>query len=201
MSISYPLTPPSTPKESRTTWDIQGTSVVSASPFTFKSQVLEYSADRWIAEVSIDPLTRAQAAPWMAFLAKLKGRVGTFRWGPELLKTAQGTVAGTPLVKGGSQTGNSLDTDGWTAGSAILKAGDFIQIDNSFYQILTDVSANGSGEATLDVRPRLRTHADNATIITASPKCLLRLSDDQIRVVEAPQDRLFSIGFSAEEAL
>ncbi len=41
----------------------------------------------------------------------------------------RGAATGTPLVKGASQTGNTLTTDGWTTGvTGILKAGDWIQL-------------------------------------------------------------------------
>jgi hypothetical protein len=42
-----------------------------------------------------------------------------------------GTLAGTPLVNGANQTGNSLITDGWTATTSVLNEGDIITIDKA----------------------------------------------------------------------
>jgi P22 coat protein - gene protein 5 len=88
-----------------------------------------------------------------------------------------GTKAGTPLVNGASQTttydGNNtqnLVTDGWTASSAILKAGDVFTIAGVFavnpvtkdvlpylqqFVVNNDVSADGSGVATLSISPAI----------------------------------------------
>lgn len=91
-----------------------------------------------------------------------------------------GTKAGTPLVNGGSQAttyatsgasnAQSLVTDGWTASSAILKAGDVFTIAGVFavnpvtkdvlpylqqFVVNADVSADGSGNATLNVSPAI----------------------------------------------
>jgi len=110
-----------------------------------------------------------------------------------------GTKAGTPLVNGASQTSTyanvkdtntqNLITDGWTASSAILKAGDVITIANvnavnpvtkadlgflRQFVVTADVSADGTGNATLVISPAIITSgafqncsaapADNAAI-------------------------------------
>jgi len=201
MAISYPLTPPTNNKEARTIWKADQTVVASASPFTMKAQIFEYAGQRWEAEVSLDPMTRADAAPWLAFLAALKGRIGTFRWGPELLKSPLGAGTGTPLVNGGSQSGHTLVTDGWANSTLVLKAGDYFQIGDSLYMVLSDVTSNGSGQASIDIWPHLRGHADNSPLVTTNPKCLMRLVDPEVIVIDAPQTKLFSIGFTTEEAL
>lgn len=103
-----------------------------------------------------------------------------------------GTLAGTPLINGGSQTGASLVTDGWTAGSAVFKQGDTFTIANVFavhpetrqtlgylqqFVATADVTADGSGNATIPISPSIVTSgafqtvsgspADNAAITTS----------------------------------
>lgn len=100
-----------------------------------------------------------------------------------------GTKAGTPLVAGGSQTGASLVTDGWTASSAVLKKGDIFTIAGVYrvhpeskattgtlqqFVVTADKSADGSGNATVAISPSIVTSgatqnvsgspADNAAI-------------------------------------
>ncbi len=89
-----------------------------------------------------------------------------------------GTKAGTPLVNGASQSvtydsvkttyEQSLITDGWTNSSAILKQGDVFAIAGVYavnrdsletlnylqqFVVKADISANGSGQATLTISP------------------------------------------------
>lgn len=200
MTISFPVTPPSTPKPSRVEWSQRVVTSVSQSPFTLQTQTQEWSGDGWIVDVSFDPLTRVEAAPWIAFLASLRGPKGTFYFGDTLLATAQGTPTGTPLVNGASQVGFTLNTDGWTAGVAAFKAGDLFQIDNSLYLVTADATADGSGELTIDIWPSLRGHSDNAALTVSSPKCVMRLVSTTVQAVSAPQTQLYDINFTAEEA-
>jgi hypothetical protein len=200
MTITFPINLPSTPRPSQLQWLPDSVVAVSRSPFNGKSQVQEYTGDRWLLSVALPPMERDKASPWFAAMNMLRGRRGTFLFGSYLWGTPEGTAAGTPLVKGASQSGLTLITDGWTPGSAILKAGDMFQIDNSLYQNVTDVSANGSGEATLDIWPRLRGHADNSSIVTNYPKGIFRLRENSRLFVELPSKH-FQLSFEAEEAL
>lgn len=89
--------------------------------------------------------------------------------------TTLGVGTGTPKVKGGSQTGATIDTDGWTASqTGILKAGDLVTFSglNTVYEITADCDSDGSGNATLPINPSVlsgSSPADNADIaVTAS---------------------------------
>jgi hypothetical protein len=199
MSISYPLTPPSSPIHSSLEWRLESVVVSSVNRFNLKRTTQEHAGKRWVLSVAFAPMTRAQAAPWFAFFAKLDGVRGTFLYGSYLWRTPLGLAGGTPLVKGAGQTGQSLLVDGATPSAQFLKASDMFQIDNSLYQCVNDVSANGSGEVTIDIWPNLRTHLDNAPLTIVSPKCLMRMS--VAPVVRELDSRLFSIQFEAEEAL
>lgn len=67
-----------------------------------------------------------------------------------------GGGGGTPLVDGGSQYGSTLDTKGWTSGVAVrMKAGDCFTIAglDVLFKAVTDVSSDGSGDATITVQP------------------------------------------------
>ena len=70
-----------------------------------------------------------------------------------------GSGGGTsPLVKGGSQAGTSLDTDGWSASvTGVMEAGDCFTIANIdvLFRVTADANSDGSGDATLSILPPL----------------------------------------------
>lgn len=201
MAITYPLTPPASPNPSAVTWSETNVTIASSSTFSLERQIQVLGGQGWSIDVDFDPLTREEAAPWIAFLSSLKGPLGTFYFGDTLWATPRGTATGSPKVKGAGQTGAALVTDGWTPTTSTLKAADMIQIDTCLYRNLTDATANGSGEMTLDVWPDIRGHADNATIVTAAPKGLFRLVASTVTTQEAGRSALWTITFSAVEAL
>lgn len=202
MSISYPLTLPSTKSPARISFTSSSAVAVSRSPWTYNSQVQAFSGQVWLADISLPAMERADAEQWISFLLKLNGQEGTFLLGDGAAKTPRGTAAGSPLVNGASQTGQSLITDGWTSGSAVLKAGDYIQIGQRLYKVLNDVTSDGSGNATLDIWPRLReSPANNDPIVTASCVGLFRLASNQTPLFSVDAAKLYGLGFNAVEAL
>jgi hypothetical protein len=202
MTISFPVSAPSTPKPTTVKWIQSNIVGYSLSPYTLQQQTYEYGGEGWAVEVSIDPLPRSEAAPWFAFLSSLRGRLGTFYFGDTLLSSPQGAGGGTPKVNGGSQAGSKvLVSDGFPNGTIVLKAGDMIQINTSLYLVLADCTSDGSGNASIDVWPRLRTHADNSDIVLSNPKGVFRLSENTPVIIEARADQYFNITFMAEEAI
>ena len=200
MTISYPLTPPSTPKPQRVEWLQMTACEISQSPFSGHQQVVEWDAGLWGVRVSYPPMRRAAAAPLIAFLMSLRGSRGTFYMAPTQFSAPLGTGGGTPKVNGASQVGYGLVTDGWSNSSLVLKAGDFFQVNSQLYVNLTDATSDGSGNATLDIWPNARNHADNASIVVSSPKCVMRLASQDLAPFEEVTDRWYSISFAAQEA-
>lgn len=202
MAITYPLTMPTSPI-ARVNISTASAVQVSRSSFSYASQIQRFSGQLWLGEVTLAPMQRESAEAWVSFLLKLNGREGTFNLLDPSKATPRGSVPGTPLVKGGGQTGNSLITDGWTAGqSNILRYGDLIQIGQRTYCVLDDVNSNGSGEATFDIWPRLReSPSDNASIITSNCTILSRLSSNSNSLYSVDNAMIYGISFSAEEAV
>ena len=203
MTISYPLSLPTNVSFKRLTLTTDSQVAMQQSAFTGQTQVFVHQGEVWFAEVTLPDMARANAEEWIAFLLKLNGPQGTFYLGDPLGKTARGSVSGTPRVNGGSQTGRSLVTDGWsTNASGVLLAGDYIQLGQRLHKVLSDVDADGSGNATLDIWPRIReSPADNDTIITSSPKGIFRLVDKNVEIFGSDENQVYSIGFAAREAL
>jgi len=116
------------------------------------------NAQRWSLELQFAPVyTWATFAPIFAFLLKQKGRAEQFTYTlPTSILPARGNWGGSILVNGGSQTGTTIDLDGFGASdSDAVKAGDLIQWDKKIYIVTDDAASNGSGEASVNIEPAI----------------------------------------------
>jgi hypothetical protein len=178
----------------------------SRSPFTFAGQAFAYSGQMWQADVTLPPMKRADAEQWVAWLVSLRGSLGTFLLGDPLGATARGVATGTPLIKGGSQTGGTINIDGATSGvTGWLKAGDYVQIGSGgtarLHKVLQDANSDGSGNVTLELWPQVRTApADNASVTVSSAKGLFRLASNE-QAWSINEASIYGITFSAMEAV
>ena len=202
MAISYPLSLPNTTSYASARMTARSVVGVSKSPFTGAQQVQKHQGQWWEFEAHLAPMARTNAEAWIAFLFSLNGMQGTFLLGDPLGSSPQGVGTGTPLVKGASQTGNSLITDGWTASqTGILKAGDYFQLGTSssskLYKVLADANSDGSGDATFDIWPSINTAVANDSAITvSSAKGLFRLASNEMGF-DLKQAQQYGIAFSA----
>ena len=165
---------------------------VFQSPLNRTIQTLELPGARWTATIEFRNISLADARLLKAFMASLRGMSGRFYLGDYAHKIPAGTAAGTPRVKGASQTGSTLLTDGWSPNqTALLVPGDYVAVNGELKIITATCSSNGSGEATITFEPPLRTSPiDVAPIITSQPTCTMRLVDDeQDQVVVDPERR------------
>ncbi len=205
MSLSYPLTMPASPgfrSLSRTPMPRVG---MNQSPYTGQQQVYEWPGQFNVFDVTLPPMGEAVAADVAGFFDALHGIAGTFLLGPSVGKVPRGVATGVPLIKGASQVGNTIVTDGWTAGqTGIMKRGDWLQLGtgatSTLHRVVQDANSNGSGEATLEIWPGLRTApADNAALTLTNPKGVFRLTQ---AVPEAYDEAKICQGmsFSAMEA-
>jgi hypothetical protein len=194
---------PSTPKPAGVRLFATDNVAVSMSPFTGQQQVYRHQGMAWRAEITLPIMDRATADPWRAFLLALGGRFGTFTMGDPSAPAPRGVGTGAPLVNGAAQTGQSLITDGWTISTAnILRAGDYVQLGSYLYLNINDVSSNASGQATLDIWPRLRASpADNAAIVVNNTVGLWRLATNERGWTVSPGNLYHGITFGAIEAI
>ena len=209
MAETYPLTFPTQTGVAAVEFTATDVVSVSQSPFTFSQQVVRHAGARWSATISIPPVKRSDSEYWNSFLLRLRGQFGTFLLGDPNAATPRGSAAsaaGTPVVNGASQTGNELAIDGLPASAVgYLRAGDYIQLGSAasarLYKVLEDVDSNGSGEATLNLWPDLRSSpADGAAVVVSSAKGVFRLSNNEA-VWTINNAGFYSISFAAVEAL
>lgn len=205
MTITYPLTFPTVIRPADTKWSMPNADGMAQSPFSFTQQVYLFPGAMWSVDVTMPAMRRAKAEQFIAFMASLRGRYGTFLLGDYDGRTPRGIATGTPLVKGASQVGISLITDGWTASkTGILLAGDYIQLGSGLttrmYKNLTDANSDGTGTATLDIWPPLRgSPADNAAIATLNCMTVMRLAT--VPGWDSNQVSTYGVTFSAFESL
>jgi hypothetical protein len=174
----------------------------ATSSFTGSQQMQDWGGEWWEFTFEM-ALTRGREARRLsAFFAALGGMRGPFLFRDP--SAGRSDLLADPIVSGGGQTGDALVTSGWAPSSPALETGDFISLgddtDTRLYQITADVVANGSGKATLQITPRLRSSPLNgAALEIAAPAVLLRLTGPvPTRITRADSHR-FSV--TAREAL
>lgn len=174
---------PTTPKPISATITSFAPTLISVTN-SLKRQVRTRGVQAWQLDLTYGAMTRATFAPLWAFLVSQAGQAGKFTVSIPGLCTPQGTAAGTPVVNGGAQTGNVLVTDGWSLSSAVLKKGDWIEVDGDrkVYQVTGDVTSDGSGNASIPIFPALRrSPSDNVTVYT-DPVFTCALASDLMAV-------------------
>lgn len=202
MTITYPLAMPTAPVAKAITFKPKFAVASTESPFTFQQEIFEHQGQCWIASVQLPPMPRALAEAWVAWGLALNGSVGTFTMGDPVGKAAQGTPTGTPKIKGaGQQASKSIVTDGWTANTLILKAGDYIQLGTNLHKVLQNVTSSSTGEATIDIFPRVRDAlTDNADIVVANTKGTWRMAGNGFSW-DIGEAQIYGISFECREAL
>jgi len=177
MTISYPISLPAAFAMARLTIRANNTVGESVSPFSAAQQVYEHPGQWWEADVQLPPMARADAEDVLAAFLSLRGKYGTFLLAAPNA-TARGAGGGTPVVDGASQTGHTLAVRGGP-----LSATD------------------GTGDATLDIWPRLRSSpADGATVTIASCKGLFQLADNRVEYDIEPA-MIYGYSFACRERL
>lgn len=209
MAETYPLALPTHTGIARVRLIARDVVGVSTSPFNFKQQVYRHQGQRWEADITLPSMKREDAELWSAFLLRLRGAYGTFLLGDPNGGTPRGsasTTPGTPVVAGGSQTGDELDIDGCpTSATGYLKAGDYIQLGSGssarLHKVLEDVNTDGTGAATLNLWPKITTApSDNATVTVNNAQGLFRLASNET-MWDIDQASIYGITFGAVEAI
>lgn len=169
MSITYPLALPASLSSVAASAVLHGEPIVAVNrnPFTGRQESFEWGGI-WRLEVGLIPMRRSAAAPWLAFFSSLKGPAGSFLAG--VPGVAGVTGIGSPSVAGASQTGSTLDISGLTPStSGIIPASTLFSLgtgtNTHLHRVLSAVTSDGSGEATLDIWPSLRLSPEDASAI------------------------------------
>ena len=208
MAISYPLTMPT--HTGMRSVELRATNAVaySRSPFTFAGLAHASAGHAWPADLTLPPMKRTNAEQWIAFLLSLKGQLGTFYFGDPRACTPLGSArdTDTSLVDGAVSSGDTISIDSAPASQTdYLKAGDYMEIgsgvNRQLFKVLNDVDTDGTGSATVDVWPNVRTSiADNAAVTVENTKGIFRLSSNE-QAFSINEASFYGITFGAIEAV
>lgn len=167
------------------TMRLRSATSISTSPFTYDQQTFQHQGVRWEAEVTLPPLTRADAKQVEAFFASLRGQGQTFTMGNPLHNvTAVGTIT--------SGSRNTMSVTGSVAGAV---AGDYFEVNGALY-IITEIA-----ESTFDIMPPLRTAITSATSMDFTlPQGNWRLASNEIEW-NINQASLYGFTFACVEAI
>ena len=165
-------------------WKLESNTQVFKSPLDGSIYTAENPGARWAFTMEFPSLPEADAALLQAFLMKLRGQANRFTMHNWARPTPRGTATGTPLVNNSSgspltfQTGSTLITDGWTALTATMKAGDFFGVNSELKMCVADSTADGGGNMVLTFEPPLRSSpAENAAITVTRPTAVFILTE------------------------
>ena len=194
MAISYPLALPTSIGIAEITLSANNAVAISQSPFTFQQQIIQHPGQRWTASVSIPPVRRDLAEPWVAFLLAMNGPVGTFLLGDPNAKAPQGTATSATI------TGAARSSSPTITMAGTLLAGDYIQIGSGVTATLHKVLQDKNGTGTVEIWPALRSTASSATVTLTNTVGRFRLSGTQ-QSFNINDASIYGISFDAVEAL
>ena len=209
MAITYPLTLPTVTGVQTVNFIVRNSIGATQSPFTYEQQIFKNPGQRFEADITLPPMSRADAEVWNTFFIKLYGQYGTFLLGDPNSATPRGTAsssAGTPVVNGASQTGDTLNIDGVpTSQTGYLKAGDYIQLGTGIlsrlHMVVEDADTDSGGNATLSIEPALRTSpSDDLAITVSNTKGVFRLVTNETEW-DANSVSVYGITFAVTEYL
>ena len=200
MSYTFPLAFPDIGIKSI---NIRAQNVVGASvsPFTGQQQMYRHQGQWWEMEVTMPAMKRAEAEQVAAFLLKMNGRFGTFLLGDPANTLPRSGMSANPVVALATQSSTLFASSGWPAFATVLKAGDWISIENRLYKVLDDSLSASDGVANIYVWPNLRSAYPVGTPITInSPKGLWRLASNETNF-SIDEASIYGITFACVEAL
>ena len=194
MSITYPLALPTSIGIAEITLSANNAVAISQSPFTFQQQIIQHPGQRWTASVSIPPVRRDLAEPWVAFLLAMNGPVGTFLLGDPNAKAPRGTATSATITGAARSSSPTITMTG------TLLAGDYIQIGSGVTATLHKVLQDKNGTGTIEIWPALRSTASSATVTLTNTVGRFRLSGTQ-QSFNINDASIYGISFDAVEAL
>jgi len=156
--------------------------VVFVSPLSGTTRTESRPGGRWRLSLTVQNLKNDTGADTdlkllESFLFKLNGAENRAVIKDFAYERA-GPGGGTPLIKGSDQTGLTLLTDGWTASTTVLYAGDRVGVSGQMIPVVSDVTSDGSGNATIALAHPIRNApADNASIEVDNPSARFALTN------------------------
>ncbi|ENG6269793.1 hypothetical protein ABU553_003759 [Yersinia enterocolitica] len=153
-------------------------SKIFESPFSGASQTVSSPGSRWTMTLTFKNRQDDEARALEALVAELDGVAGRVR----LWDFARGgrSPAGTPIVSQSEQMGKMLSTRGWLPNRLVLRAGDYITVNDELKKVIQEVRSDLSGQAVIRFSPQLRWPPNaGAPIECRKPTGIFRLADEK----------------------
>lgn len=167
------------------TMRLRSATAMTESVFTYDQQVFSHPGVRWEAEVTLPPMTRAEAKQYEGFFAGLRGMKETFTMGNPLhTASVTGTVTGTQ---------NATQINEAFSGSHAV--GDYFSVGSHIYIITEIVSATQ-----IKIMPPLRNTVTSVTANFDLPVGTWRLASNEIGW-SINQASIYGFSFSCIEAI
>ncbi|MDC3190407.1 hypothetical protein NQU96_11700 [Pseudoalteromonas elyakovii] len=184
--MTVPLPLPKRPK--RSNFKLVPNSQVHLNKANNATEVYDLEGAYWEFEIELANVPEREALALDAFIASLRGQVGTFTLFD--YRREQLDKGFTGYVRGENQDGNTLVIDGLPLNQTLLVAGERMQVgvgQNTELKILTgDLVSDSLGRATVVFESPLRKiPADNTLITFKQPRGLFRLADNNQGIYSA----------------
>ena len=179
MAISYPVALPTNITFASIDLRAVNAVAVSRSPFTFSTQVQNYSGQMWQADASLPPMKRDLAEAWVSTLLSLRGQYGTFYLGDPLNTSVAGLGGDATFL---SVSGFAGDSTVSILADGTINAGTWFSlgtgINKRLYKVLQNVTTSPS---TAEIYPALRfdTTLTGGTADLTSAQGVFRLSSNE----------------------
>lgn len=157
---------------------LQSNSKIFQSPFSGSSQTASFPGSRCAMTMTLKNRKEWEARALEALVADLDGVAGRVR----LWDFARGgrSPAGTPIVSQSKQMGKMLNTRGWLPNRLVLRAGDYITVNDELKKVTQEVRSDLSGQAVIRFSPQLRWPPNAGSPIECrKPTGIFRLVDEK----------------------
>lgn len=163
-------------------WGIRSFSTLWTSPYNGETTTIERTGARIVCSLDFNNQSEVDRGRVEAVFAQLRGRANRLALynfkRPRPKGTAQGSCLLTTTVAAGA---NSLVLNSMAANATLL-AGDWLGIGGQMRMVVADVTASGTGTATVAIEPPLRTGVSSgATVLFEKPTALFILDGDEWR--------------------
>lgn len=196
MAWSYPLDFPAlTPR--KMVPRLRRAQTRSESPFTFQEQIYSHPGHQFSFDLEFPPMVEADAKTLIAFLMKLRGRVGTFYFSPVENYMGSGVTGAVGSVSGSYN--EEIAISGAATGTLLAGAGDWVSIDNVLQKAAADCTSDGSGNATLYVEPGLRSSTATAVRFSTA-RGIMRLASPDLSY-DVGDMMIYGINIVIQEAI
>lgn len=181
----------------RVDWHPVPTVQVNRAAYSKGRRTFDLDNGYFVAAVEIQVATENEDRGWRVFNSLLRGPANTFRL--PATDCQQTVITGTAIqVAADAAAGAvSMSTKNWANASVLLKAGQYITVNDQLLMLTADVPGSGTNR-TIAFDPPLRAAAATNTTVTADyPTALVFIPGGE---VPKTADGVMTWAFQAEEA-